>query len=227
MEGERALWRKHGWPSPWPAATSFTGLTEHAGLILDDFHPGSRNWASDHVPFVRCVWREGSPRTSVRPWWPGFPTKCRAAVHGSSWSMLPMAMFDDDELRARERRDMVRHLCVDLEQTVHANATTVVVIHGRHGPKAHQWRTQRLAHMARSLVEVTAGRDGRLRIRRGQAPWRLLHPLRSRHVSDHRQPTLAEWSPERLQVPTERCEQRPCRAVEATDVNVEGGSEAC
>ena len=139
----------------------------------------------------------------------------------------PMAMFDDDELRARERRDMVRHLCGDLEQTVHANATTVVVIHGRHGPKTHRWRTQRLAHMARSLVEVTAGRDGRLRIRRGQAPWRLLQPLRSRHVSDHRQPTLAEWSPERLQVPTERCEQRPCRAVEATDVNVEGRSEAC
>ena len=226
MEGERALWRKHGWPSPWPAATSFTGLTEHAGLILDAFHPGSRNWASDRVPFVRYVWREGSPRTSVRPWWPGSPAKCRAAVHGSSWSMLPWP-------------------CSTTTNSVHANdatwcATSAVIgtdgtrqrhhgrrDHGRHGPKAHRWRTQRLAHMARSLVEVTAGRDGRLRIRRGQAPWRLLQPLRSRHVSDHRQPTLAEWSPERLQVPTERCEQRPCRAVEATDVNVEGGSEAC
>lgn len=139
----------------------------------------------------------------------------------------PMAMFDDDELRARERRDLVRHLCGDLERTVHSNATTVIVIHGRHGPEPHRWRTQRLTHMAQSLVEVTAGRDGRLRIRRGKAPWRLLQPLRSRHVSDHRQPTLAEWSQERLQIPSERREQRPCRSVETTDVDIQSRTETC
>ena len=226
MEGERALWRKHGWPSPWPAATSFTGLTEHAGLIWTLFTLARATGRRTACPsFVACGARVHRAPVCGH----GGPAPNEVQSSGSRLVVVdaPMAMFDDDELRARERRDMVRHLCGDLEQTVHANATTVVVIHGRHGPKAHRWRTQRLAHMARSLVEVTAGRDGRLRIRRGQAPWRLLQPLRSRHVSDHRQPTLAEWSPERLQVPTERCEQRPCRAVEATDVNVEGGSEAC
>ena len=139
----------------------------------------------------------------------------------------PMAMFDDVELRARERRDLVRHLCGDLERTVHSNASTVIVIHGRHGPESHRWRTQRLTHMAQSQIEVTAGRDGRLKIRRGQAPWRLLQPLRSPQVSDHRQPTLAEWSQERLQIPTERREQRPCRSVETPDVDFKGGSKTC
>jgi len=133
----------------------------------------------------------------------------------------PMAMFDDDELRAREKRDLVRHLCADLERTVHANATTVVVIHGRHGSGAHAWRAQRLTNIAQSRLEVSSGNDGVLRLRREGGAWCLLHPVRSRTVTEHGQPTLAEWASERLQVPTERREQRPRRPIEAADMDLE------
>ena len=137
----------------------------------------------------------------------------------------PMAMFDDDELRAREKRDLVRHLCADLERTVHANATTVVVIHGRHGSGAHAWRAQRLANIAQSRLEVNSGNDGVLRLRREGGAWCLLHPLRSRSVTEHGQPTLAEWSLKGLQPPAERCKQRPRRPVKAADMDLQSRPE--
>ena len=119
----------------------------------------------------------------------------------------PMAMFDDEELRAREGRDMVRHLCADLQRAVGINGCTVVVIHGRHGKGVHAWQTQRLMHASRSRLEVVTGTDGGLQLRRGDGPWRPLRPLRPTSGSRHRQPTLAKWSSKGLQLPPERREQ--------------------
>lgn len=119
----------------------------------------------------------------------------------------PMAMFDDEELRPREGRDMVRHMCTDLERAANANASTVIVVHGRHGSGAHAWRTRHLMHMSRSRLEVTTAPDGGLRLRRGDGPWCSLHRLRPNTVSGQRQPTLTRWTTKRLQRPPEGSEQ--------------------
>ena len=138
----------------------------------------------------------------------------------------PMAMFDDDELRAREMRDLVRHLCADLERAASANEAIVIVVHGRHGSKAQAWRTQRLLHMARSRLDVAATREGGLRLRRGEGPWCPLRPSGELAASHDGQPTLAEWATERLQVPTKRSEQGPCGTVEPTDMDGHVGTRS-
>ena len=132
----------------------------------------------------------------------------------------PMAMFDDDELRAREARDMVRHLCADLERAARTNDATVIVVHGRHDGKAQAWRTQRLLHLARSRLDVAVSRDGGLRLRRGEGAW---CPLRSPGVlaaANHGQPTLAKWATKGLKPPAKGSEQGPCSTVETADVDV-------
>ena len=138
----------------------------------------------------------------------------------------PMAMFDDDELRAREGRDLVRHLCADLERAASANEAIVIVIHGRHGLEAQSWRTQRLLHMARSRLDVAAIREGGLRLRRGEGPWRTLRPPVAFAASNDGQSTLAEWATERLQVPSKRSEQGPCGTVETTDMDSHVGTRS-
>ena len=132
----------------------------------------------------------------------------------------PMAMFDDDELRAREGRDMVRHLCADLERAASANDAIVIVVHGRHGSRAQAWRTQRLLHLAKSRLDVAVNPDGALRLRREEGPWRLLRSPGVLAASNDGQPTLSKWATEGLKVPAKRSKQGPCSTVEAPDVDV-------
>jgi hypothetical protein len=138
----------------------------------------------------------------------------------------PMAMFDDDELRAREGRDMVRHLCADLERASSANDAIVIVVHGRHDSRAQAWRTQRLLHMARSRLDVAVSPEGGLRLRRGEGPWRPLQSPGVLAASNDGQPTLSEWATEGLQVPAKGSKQGPCSTVETTDVDVHVRREA-
>ena len=132
----------------------------------------------------------------------------------------PMAMFDDEELRAREGRDMVQHLCADLERTASANSATVIVVHGRHGSSVQAWRTQRLLHMAKSRLDVAVSHDGGLRLRRADGTWRPLRSPGVLNASNDGQPTLTKWATEGLKAPPERSKQGPCSTVKATDVDV-------
>jgi hypothetical protein len=120
----------------------------------------------------------------------------------------PTAMLDDPEVGGREARDLVRHLCSDLQDIVVRSRAVVLILGARHGTARQQWRTARLASVATDVLELQGhGHDGVLHVCRNSTNWTPVRIHDGSRVPLQRQPVLSSWTMERIEAPSKGPEQ--------------------
>lgn len=113
----------------------------------------------------------------------------------------PATMLDDPEIGAREGRDLMRHLCSDMQHLVDHTGIVALVICGE-GPEANaRWRIQRLRDVSASVLEVRHAPGEPAQLRKDGGAWWTLSMASSFRSDGNRQTTLTGWAPQGLKAP--------------------------